>query len=165
MKTLIFGLLVLGFTNLTFSQNEMAYNAEKPNTSLEVAKANSTTIESSQISKRMTTFQNVVAHYDITAKTFYTPNKPATYTVVFKEAKNSITNVYDQNGAVLQSDQKFHDIRLPYTILSSIAKEYPGWGIHKVNCEVSYSEGETQSISYDIKLKKGSSTKSVKIKA
>jgi hypothetical protein len=132
---------------------------------LEVAKANSTTIESSQISKRMTTFQNSVANYNIKAKSFYTPNKPSTYTVVFKESKNVITNVYSQNGTILQSDQKFHDIRLPYTILSSIAKDYPGWGIHKVSCEVSYSEGEAQITTYNIKVKKGDITKSIQIKS
>jgi len=136
MKTCILGLMLLGLTNLTFSQNEVAINDANPNIQLTNLKTNNNVIAANQISKRITAFQNVVSKYDITSKPIYTPNKPATYTVVFKEAKNIITNVYSYDGEVISSEQKFEDIRLPNIISVDILKEYPGWSINAVDCSI-----------------------------
>ncbi|OUR91905.1 hypothetical protein A9Q87_08880 [Flavobacteriales bacterium 34_180_T64] len=163
MKTSILGLLFLGLTSLTFSQNEMAFNDKSTNIHEETLKTGSSTIELNQISKRITAFQNVVSKYDITSKPIYRSNKSATYTVVFKEAKNKITNVYNHDGEVISGEQKFEDIKLPYIISVAILKEYPGWSINAVHCSISYEKDRGTLVSYKIKIKNGTKSKTIKV--
>lgn len=163
MKTSIFGLLFLGLTSLSFSQNQIAFNNTNNNDYLKVKKAKNSAVVTNQISKRITTFQNEVSKYDITSNSIYTPKKPATYTVVFKEANNSITNLYNQNGEVISSEQKFEAIRLPNTINSKILNDYPEWSVNKVNCTIKYEKGKQTITSYKIRINNGAKSKVIKI--
>lgn len=163
MKTLILGLMLLGLTTLTFSQNEMALNNVNPNNPITKLKTNSNAIATNQISKRITNFQNEVSKYDITSKPIFTPNNLATYTVVFKEANNVITNVYNYAGEVVSSEQNFKAIRLPDTMVLSILKDYPNWSIKAVNCTIHYEKSERPLVTYKIKISSGTKTKTIKI--
>lgn len=163
MKTCILGLMLLGFTNLTFSQNNVAFNDVKPNLQSTHSKANIKAVVSNNISKRITGFQNVVSNYDIRSKSIYTPNEPSTYTVVFKEAKNIITNVYNHEGEVISSEQKFEAIRLPDHIGLNILKEHPNWAIEAVNCTIKYEKGKNTLVTYKVKISNGTKTKTIKV--
>jgi len=168
MKTLL-GLLFLGLTSLTFSQNEIAYavNSEIEFEASKTDHINSSFINSfefADISKRILSFQKVSADYDIKTDPVYTPNQPTTYTVIFKEADNKIENLVSQRGEILSSNQTFTAIRLPYIISSKITKEHPGWLIYDVACTISYTKGNADNmIVYKVKLKNGSHNKTLKI--
>jgi hypothetical protein len=167
MKNLVCALVVLALTNLTFSQNDLAV-AKVNNKSVTVKKAtiNSNfmrSLASADMSKRIETFQNLTANYNIKTNPVYTSNKPATYTVVFKEDNNQITNLYDHNGEILSSEQSFSDIKLPYALSSTITKEHPGWSIHKVTCKIAYTKGQAADIVYKVTLKNNGQTKTLKI--
>ncbi|ULC58192.1 hypothetical protein MBM09_09705 [Flaviramulus sp. BrNp1-15] len=163
MKTSLLGLIFLGLTNLTFSQNQMAFNNTNTSDYLVVKKANTNAIISNQVSKRITTFQDVVSKYDITSNSIYTPNIPATYTVVFEEANNVITNHYGHDGEVISSYQKFEDIRLPNNLSADILKTYPGWSIIAVHCSIKYEKDKPTVVSYKVKINKGTKSKTIKI--
>ena len=163
MKTCILGLLLLGLTNLTFSQNDMAFNNVNPNIEVTYAKTNNKAIVSNQSSKRITAFQNEVSKYDITSKPIYTPNNPSIYTVVFKEAKNVITNVYSQDGEVISSEQKFESIRLPDHMSLSIIENYPNWSIKNAKCVIRYEKNKHTIVTYKIKISNGTKNKTVKV--
>jgi len=155
--------MFIGLANLTFSQNEIAYNNSNIDKLLETKKVKYTAPMANQMSKRITNFQNEVANYDITKASIYSANAPTTYTVVFKEANNSIKNIYDQNGNVIESHQEFSAIKLPYAISSKLAKAHPGWAINDVDCIIHYETKEATSITYKVKLKNDNQTKTVKI--
>lgn len=163
MKTCILGLLLLGLTNLTFSQNEMAVNDVNSNIQLTSLKMNTNTLISNQSSKRITAFQNEVSKYDITSKSIYTPKNPSNYTVVFKEAQNVITNIYNHDGEVISSEQTFKAIRLPNNISISILKEYPNWSIKAVNCVITYEKSKDVKKLYKIKISNGTKSKTIKV--
>lgn len=169
MKTVVLGFLFLGLTNLTFSQNDIAYVDVSSDITVDVSKKapmNASFIESFEavdISKRILSFQKVAANYDVKTDAVYTSKNPTTYTVVFKESNNTIENLYNQSGEILTSNQTFSQIRLPYALSSKITVEHPGWSVHDVKCTIAYSQGEAVIINYKVKLKKGSQTKSIKI--
>ncbi|SFZ91583.1 hypothetical protein SAMN05428642_102149 [Flaviramulus basaltis] len=169
MKNLVIGLLFLGFTNLTFSQNDMAYVNVNPAIKFDVSKKSSSNLDfiksltSSDISKRIISFQKVVADYNIKADPVYIKNNKTTYTVTFKEATNEIENIYNKDGEILSSNQAFSNIRLPYRLSSKVALEHPGWSIKNVSCTIAYELGENTNIFYKVKLKNGSKTKTLKI--
>jgi hypothetical protein len=115
------------------------------------------------MSKRIEAFQNLTANYNIKTNPVYTSNKPATYTVVFKEDNNQIINLYNHNGEILSSEQSFSDIKLPYALSSTITKKHPGWSIHKVTCKIAYTKGQAADIVYKVTLKNNGQTKTLKI--
>ena len=169
MKTLVLGLLFLGLTNLTFSQNEIAFidvNSEieiKPSKTDHINLSFINSFTSADISQRILSFQKVSADYDIKTNPLYTPTKPSTYTVVFKEANNEIENLYNHNGEILSSNQTFLAVRLPYALSSKITKEYQGWSINDIACSISYTKGKAVDIVYKVKLNNGSYKKTIKI--
>lgn len=168
MKNLVVGLLILGLTSLAFSQNEIAQldvNSEIEFETSKRAPVNLSFINSFatiDISKRILSFQKVAANYDIKANSLYTPSKPSTYTVNFKEANNKIVNLYNHNGEILSSNQSYSEIRLPYAISSKIALEHAGWLINDIKCVISYTKGKDVDIVYKVKIKNGNQSKTLK---
>lgn len=169
MKTLVLGLLFLGLTNLTFSQNEIASTDVNSEIKFKTPKTDPINLSyinsfaSEDISKRILSFQKVSADYDIKTDPVYTPNKPSTYTVIFKESNNKIENLYSHSGEILSSNQTYSEIRLPQAISYKIAKEYSGWTVNDIACTIKYTKGETLNIVYKVKLKNGNHTKTLKI--
>lgn len=170
MKTCILGLMLLGLTNLTFSQNEVAINDVNSSIELPEITTNRTTTTSHadgivfhQASQRITAFQNAVSKYDITSNAIYTPKKTATYTVVFKEANNVITNVYNHEGDAISSVQNYKNVRLPITISASILKDYPNWSITGVHCTIKTDQNKDAIVSYKVKIINGNKRKTIKV--
>lgn len=169
MKKLFLGLLLLGLTNLTFSQDGIAY--ADVNSDIEFEASNKDHINlsfinsfaSTDVSLRISSFQKISAEYDIKTNPVYTPTKPTTYTVIFKEDNNEIENLYSHGGEILSSNQKFSAIRLPYAISSKIIVENPGWSINDTACTIAYTQGDAPRIVYKIKLKNRNRSKTLKI--
>lgn len=169
MKTTILSLCFLGFLSLGFSQNNLAM-VEPSSTKSTTIKTNKTAhnyemLTSEQIvSEKIQKLQRIVSNYDIKSNDIYSGTKPGTYTVNFKEGNNEITAIYDQNGKVLESSQMYENVRLPYVISSKLAKNYPGWEFSKVNCEIIYTNQNTDVI-YKVVLKMNRQKKTVTLNA
>jgi hypothetical protein len=163
MKSYLLGLMFIGLANLTFSQNQIAYNSSNIDPLLETKSSSVKTPLENKLSKRITKFQKKAANYDITRQSIYQPNTSRTYTVIFKEANNSIENTYDKNGVLIQSNQSYSKIKLPYSISSKLAKANPGWAIDDVHCTINFKANEATVISYEVKLKNDKETKTVTI--
>lgn len=163
MKSYLLSLMFIGLANLTFSQNQIAYNSSNIDPLLETKKSSAKAPIANQISKRITNFQKEAANYDITKASIYRPNTSRTYTVVFKEANNSIENTYDKHGDLIESKQEYSEIKLPYSISSKLAKAHPGWAINDVDCTINYKTNDATIITYEVKLKKDNVIKTVTI--
>lgn len=169
MKTALLGLLFLGFTSLSFSQNDLAMvqhsnNSFKSFKTDKVVATYSTNMSEAIVSERIQKMQAVVSNYDITSQAIYTPDRPSTYSVNFKEGKNKIIATFDHNGQVIASNETFKDVRLPYTISSELAKTYPGWEFSKVQCQINYNNQNTDVI-YKVVLKLNRQKKTVMLNA
>ena len=173
MKTYVLGFILLGITNLNFAQNELAYVAVNnmdmlENSRVEATMLNTNFVEAFKLSKvpqRAQNFQKYVASYDISETSVYATKENMTYTVVFKEGDNTITNVYDQGGVILASDQSFTNIRLPYDIMANLAKSHPGWAFDKIQCDIKYVPNKTPLITYKVVLRQDDKRKMIKLSA
>lgn len=169
MKTTLLGLLFLGFTSLSFSQNDLAM-VQHSNTSTKAYKTEkaivtySSVMSEAIVSERIQKLQQVVSNYDITSQAIYTADQPSTYQVNFREGKNKVTATYDHNGQVIESNETFKDVRLPYIISTELARTYPGWEFSKVNCEINYTNQSTDVI-YKVVLKMNRQKKTVTLNA
>ncbi|PKP24675.1 MAG: hypothetical protein CVU03_11360 [Bacteroidetes bacterium HGW-Bacteroidetes-2] len=171
MKTIVFGLLFLGITNLTKAQNEIAYvnlNAtsiiEKPMKTM----SNLNYLHSMElnvISNRVRALQTVVANFDIQKEVVYTKTSSATYDVVFREGKNAINAVFDSKGNIIQSDENYESVNVPYFLSKKILKEYPGWGYKQVWLSISYNQKFATTIQYKVVLKNGNKEKTISFNA
>lgn len=171
MKTCILGLLLVGFAGLSSAQNDFALltsdndDISSPTTfKTKVHNESYLNIrrESDQnLALRIKTLQDLAANYDISEENIFTNNKNVTYSVVFESNENYIKAIYNHDGTILQSDEYYEDIRIPYSIGAEIAKTYPGWSFYKSHCTISYAKDATTNFTYTIELKNGNKTKTV----
>src|SRR5690606_35719954 len=171
MKSTFFGLLVLGITNLTIAQNEVAAvhfttTSYAPtfvtsNSSLNDAYLINENLNDS--AERIKLLRQKIANYNIKASGVYSPNHTSTYDVVLKEGANQIKVVYNNQGEIISGEETFENIRLPYAISNKVAKDNPGWEFYSTWCYITYSKDENMKVEYKIKLKKGNKKRTVKI--
>lgn len=169
MKTVVLGLILIGFTNLMHSQNELAYvkvdiqESVKPVKHTAINSSYYTAFNNKVSSQRVRKFQNLVANYDIKNAAIYASDERSSYTILFEEGGNTIEAEYNQEGKIVQCKEQFKGIKLPYTISSDIAKKYPGWGINEVWCHISYSHDSDQEIIYKVAIQNGTKMKTLKL--
>lgn len=74
--------------------------------------------------------------------------------VSFKIANGKIIASYDKDGKIVETVEKYNNVRLPLAVMQSVSNQYPSWGIIedvyiiKYNC----TKGLTQK-EYKIKIK------------
>ncbi|MBJ7882489.1 hypothetical protein [Gelidibacter salicanalis] len=169
MKTRILGLVFLGMTNLMPAQNDFAMVTPDYNHSVTTDKPvnkNSQYLSYMAVQPeavRVTKLQSLAANYDITALSIYSAKKTLTYTVVFKSAENYIKAIYDHEGTIIKCEEFYNNVRMPYSISSELAKDYPGWEFHKIHYTIDYALNETPNFVYDVELKKGNVSKKVQL--
>ncbi|WP_291118794.1 hypothetical protein [Flavobacterium sp. UBA6135] len=177
MKTYVMVFLFVGLTNQMIAQpneiivqpdemiaytpsNQKVYATSKTALHSEYLK----TVTKQDLAVKIQTFQNAIANYDITSSDVYQPNAEASYTVNFNEGNNHITAIYDKDGQLVSSEENYKGIRLPYKLASKLTKEYPNWGIEKVNCQILFSSTKQESsIAYKVVLSNGKKLKKITI--
>lgn len=171
MKTIVLGLIFVGFTNLMTSQNELAYvkvTIDEPANTVKNSMINSNyykSLDSKISSVKIRKFQKLVADYDIKGSDLYSSTEKFKYTVVFEEGENQITADYNQDGKIVHCSELFKNIKLPYSISSDIAKNYPGWEFKEVVCNVTYESDDNQQVIYKVEIQNGNKRKTLKINA
>ncbi|MCX7549580.1 hypothetical protein [Xanthomarina sp. F2636L] len=171
MKTFVFGIIFLGFTNLVTAQqdvvfldinNEMSYSKNNSNNKfINQEYVNHTTDKS--ISKKILKLQNIIANYNIISAEVYNSKANTTYTVTFTEGDNFLEAIYDENGILLSSHENYQAIKLPYEVSSKLIKDNPGWALKQVYCNIKYTKGVDAQIVYRVVLNNGKKTKKVTI--
>lgn len=171
MKNCVFGLFILGLTNLMYAQNNIAsadihtdiyYTYTKSKKIIKNLNYISA-FEKEDFAMNIKKLHSIVSNYDITSESIYAPKPSYRYTVIFKEGRNSIIAQYNHEGTLISSDEKFVGISLPLAISTKISKEYPGWEFNKTSCVIKYSQNNKVLTTYKILIKKGNKTKSVKL--
>ena len=170
MKNYVIGLIFLGLTTQMYSQVEIAETTD--NTDVVVSKSMViknpgylTAFKKEEMPERVRKLQKIVADYDIKSLSIYTSKERSIYSVVFTEGNNEIRAVYNQEGTIINCNEAYEAIRLPFALSSKIIKDNPGWAINNVKCTITYSKYSNVKILYKVKLKKDNKRKTVKINA
>lgn len=93
--------------------------------------------------------------YDIRSSEFY-EDEYDNYFVSFFIPDGKILAVYDKEGNILRTVEKYKNVALPSVVAQSIAKIYNGWKITKNAYLVNYHDDQgVQKKEYKIVLEKG----------
>ncbi|SHG30562.1 hypothetical protein SAMN05444372_104200 [Flavobacterium micromati] len=150
MKNYLKVFLLIGLTNLTIAQNDIAHlalpNPLVYNNSETILNSEYlTTVTNKEFPVNVQNLQNAVANYNIKTSDVYLSKIDSDYIVKFKQANNFITASYDKDGQLLTCQENYKSIKLPYVLSSKLIKEYPNWGIKKVDCEIQYTKDKQHS--------------------
>lgn len=82
------------------------------------------------------------------------------YAVRFSMPDGLIQAIYDENGKIIKTTEKFKNVKLPKTIQNAIAKQFPNWSLVKNVYQVSYYDSDCDNSDltrkdYKLKLKNG----------
>ena len=163
MRKLLIGLLVIGFTSLSFAQQDGIASVELKEvdiTPLNLSYLNK--VQDATTPQKAIYLENVASRFDITEEEIFDRQFEA-YEVAFREGSGRIIATYDQNGKILSSHEKFKDVALPPLVRMSAAQNFPGWEITQDNYLVSYFHDGEVTKTYKLKLKLNGKRKSVKM--
>ena len=167
MKKLIIGLLFLGVTNLSFSQNTNYGITEVELEGVVVTAPNYTYLNKvfdKNTPNRVRQLELEAAKYNIKDDSAYDPRFSVDYEVVFKQANGRINAKYDNDGELISCSEKFLNVKLPVSIISSnIFEDNNGWTLHKDAYLVSYKKGRDVKKVYKVQLRKGKQKKNFTI--
>lgn len=104
-----------------------------------------------------------VAYYDLKNSDLYS-DEYDTYTVSFYIPEGRIVALYDNEGNVIKTIERFKDVALPKIIRETVSKKFPGWSYKKDVYKVNYEQGREDSKQfYKIKLENGDQLIKIKI--
>ncbi len=98
--------------------------------------------------------QQEAADYDIRSEDFYQDDF-SHYTVSFYIPDGKLVAVYNQEGEIIRTIEKFKNIDVPRAVVRSIKNHYPDWELISDVYHVKYEEAEEIIKKYKLKLQRG----------
>ncbi len=161
MKKLILGVFIFGLTTQVFSQiTKVEQLSEVVVTAVNYKYLNQ--IDNKDAAIPVKVLERKAAAYDIQAQDFYQDDFDF-YTVSFYIPDGKLVAVYDPEGKILRTIEKFDNIRLPEAVSQSLASRFPNWEPVKDIYRVTYKENRGAKKVYKLKLKNGDKTMRVKM--
>ncbi|WP_372756560.1 hypothetical protein [Mariniflexile sp.] len=178
MKTLVIGLFLLGFANLSFSQSHdpnFKFNEKFKNVKLDdivITRINQnylSAVYNEHTPIRVETLDKKAANFNITnIDDFDNSAINATYRVVFKQNyndrdKSRMIATYNQNGEILKLNAVHHNIIMTPLVKNVVYSNYPEWVVDSDKYYVNYSAAKGAKKIYKLKLVKANQKKTIKI--
>ena len=161
MKKIIIGLLFLGLTSQVFAQiTEVEQLSEVVVTAVNYKYLNAMDNTEAAIPVQM--LERKVAAFNVQEQDYYIDDYDF-YTVQFFIPDGKIVAVYDAEGKVMRTIEKFKDIKLPKAVSSALAERFPNWELLSDVYRVTYSESKGATKTYKLKLQNGDKTMRVKM--
>tara|TARA_R110001583_G_scaffold77623_1_gene211177 strand:- start:7772 stop:8275 length:504 start_codon:yes stop_codon:yes gene_type:complete len=151
MKNLIIGLIITGLTTVGFAQ-EKRIALEK----VDVLGINYKYLDAlgdGFVAKPVKLLEQKVATFDLKTLDGY-EDEEQEYYVYFKIPEGKILAVYDTDGEITRTSEKFKDIRLPLAVSNAIVEKYPGWKIAGDIYLVKYIRNKKISKTYKLFIEK-----------
>ncbi|WP_117880617.1 hypothetical protein [Aureibaculum luteum] len=164
MKNLIFGLYIMGLTNLSYSQNLVSVVDGTGVHKRSISSINVNyldKVQSINTSKQIKTLEIIASKYDITKNVKFNGSKKP-FKVKFKGLFGSITATYNPKGKILNTIEEFKNVALPKYVMKSISEQYPQASILATSYFVSYNNEIGVTKQYIVKIKKGKKIKNLK---
>jgi len=142
MKNTLLGLFFTGLTAITNAQTHENHD------SIATVKEQITTVLNPAYLHRVNQGINarvvnelelLAANYDITKAGIYEESATMSYNVRLGNGKNQIRAVFDHNGILVRTEEKYKDIVLPLSLRIAIAKKYPGWVFSECSYKLTYT--------------------------
>ena len=157
MKNLIISLLITGITTIAFAQDKTnvfevviddAEVLDINNKYLDAIGLHDAAIPVKMLAKK-------VATYDLMYSTFLKADyEKEEYYVQFKIPEGEILAIYDNEGEIIRTSEKFKDISLPLAVSNAIVEKYPGWRISSDIYRVSYVKDGKLNKTYKLFIEK-----------
>lgn len=81
------------------------------------------------------------------------------YLVIMQNAKGTLTATYNHKGKLIKVVEKYENVRLPGSVIYSVIKKFPDWGIVDDKYMYTQTDGDVLKKHYKVKIKKGRETK------
>ncbi|HEX9825597.1 MAG TPA: hypothetical protein VGA80_03290 [Flavobacteriaceae bacterium] len=174
MKHFFATLILLGLVNHVLGQNSIAMETSKTNqkATLDFTKTKIDGVRHSdfllafnvtELPKIIHKMHMEVAQFNLKDLKLYTPGEKASYKVLFNEGKCKIEASYNDEGELTQSEESYENVRIPYSVSSKLAKDYPGWAFNNTLCKITYNQSGLPKITYHITMDKDGKKKTVKV--
>ena len=161
MKKLILGLFILGLTTQVIAQvTKVEELSEVVVTAVNYKYLNQTDNLEAAVPVQM--LQRKAAAYDIKAQEFYQDDFDF-YTVSFYIPDGKLVAVYNPEGEILRTIEKFDNVKLPIEISQALAERFPNWEPIKDVYRITYKDTRGANKVYKLKLRNGDKTMRVKM--
>ena len=159
MKKIVLGLLVFGLTIQGFSQVDVELDE------VELKGVNYKYLNSvgdTETAIVVTQLETKAAQFDLKNSKFFEEESDE-YTLYFRAPAGKILAVYNDDGKILRTQEKFVDIQLPLKVSNAVVDNYPGWKVTGDIYLVKYHrEKEDVSRIYKLFIAKDGKTKKIK---
>ena len=163
MKKLILGVFIFGLTTQLFSQvTKVEELSEVVVTAVNYKYLNQ--IDNKDAAIPVKVLQRKAAAYDVQAQDYYEDDFDF-YTVSFHIPDGKLVAVYNPEGKILRTIERFDNVRLPEAVSRSLAERFPKWEPVKDMYRITYKDDRGAKKVYKLKLKNGDKTMRVKMNA
>ncbi|MGB5204817.1 nicotinate-nucleotide adenylyltransferase [Eudoraea sp.] len=159
MKKLIISLLAIGITGIAYAQEVKLEELSEVVVEAVNYKYLSTT-DNKEAAVPVKMLERKAAAYDVTTKDYYQDNYDY-YSVSFAIPDGKLVAVYDPDGKILRTIEKFKDIQLPDAVSKALQDRFPNWEIVEDVYRIRYEDRKGALKNYKIKLQNGEKTMKV----
>ena len=161
MKKILLSLFVLGLTSQGFSQiTKVEELSEVVVSAVNYKYLNATTNEEVALPVKM--LERKAAAYNIKESELYSDEYDY-YTVSFFIPDGRIVAVYNADGQIIRTVEKFKNVKLPDAVNKSVMDRFPKWTVESDVYLVSYVDDKGSKKTYKLKLKNGDERMRVKV--
>ena len=158
MKKLFIALIIIGLTTAVFAQEKRVTLEE-----VEILGVNYKYLDAlgdEDVARPVKLLERKVATFDLKSLDGY-EDEEQDYYVYFKIPQGKILAIYDDEGVIMRTSEKFTDIRLPLAVSNAIVSKYPGWKIASDVYRVTYVKDGELNKTYKLFIEKINSGKRV----
>jgi hypothetical protein len=156
MKKFILSLLVIGLASLAYSQDaKLEELSEVVVEAVNYKYLNLSDNKEAAVPVKMLELK--AAAYDVTTKDYYQDNYDY-YSVSFMIPEGKLVAVYDPDGKILRTIEKYNDIPLPDAVRKAVQDRYPNWEIVKDTYRIRYEDNRGARKNFKLKLENGDKT-------
>lgn len=159
MKKLIVGLIVLGFAIQGIAQIKTEKLSEVEILGVNYKYLNY--VGASEAAAPVRMIEQKVANFDLKNAHFY-EDEEQDYYVYFRIPQGKVLAVYDGEGEIIRTSERFKDIQLPLDVSNAIVDKYPGWKIASDIYLITYRNSGKLTKTYKLFLEKDGNRKRVK---
>jgi len=156
MKRFILSLLAIGLISFVYSQEvKLEELSEVVIEAVNYKYLNTSDNKVAAVPVKM--LERKAAAYDVTTKDYYQDNYDY-YTVSFVIPDGKLVAVYDPDGKILRTIEKFKDIPLPVAVSKALQDRFPNWEIVQDVYRIRYEDRKGALKNYKVKLQNGDKT-------
>lgn len=162
MKTLILGMFLLGLTSLTFAQGSDEKNFDfEEKVPIIYNEAYLEMVQDELTPLSIFDNQMEVAQLDIKSTELYDAHRPEPFEVNFVGSQGNIRVLYNKEGQIKKSFEKFRGVKLPQVLQDRILNDNPGWAIIDAKYACTYYSSGLIKRGYKLYLSNGIDKKKI----